>query len=246
MVLMRRKVGIYVVALCVVLQACGTAQDPKPGSEATAGNAGQGGSAGSTNGGSAGQTASIGGRNDESIGFGGVADEPGDGTAGTDAGVGGTAGSGRGGSAGSDAGGALGTGGGGTQATSDKLDVLLVIDNSVSMSDKQDVLDATLPAFMKRLTNPLCVDANHHPVTTQPSSISQPCSTGTREFTAHDFHLAVISTSLGFMAVRCARRPRRATSVLRRSMIAASCSANFARTSAPGRALVSCLGIRRA
>jgi hypothetical protein len=83
------------------------------------------------------------------------------------------------------------------QTQSSKLDVLLVIDNSVSMADKQDVLEATLPAFIKRVTNPLCVDESHKPVATQPTSSSQACITGTREFTANDIHVGVISTSLG-------------------------------------------------
>ena len=80
---------------------------------------------------------------------------------------------------------------------SSKLDVLLVIDNSVSMGDKQAVLEATLPSFVERLTNPLCVDARRKPVATQPSSVTEACITGTREFTANDVHLGVISTSLG-------------------------------------------------
>jgi hypothetical protein len=75
--------------------------------------------------------------------------------------------------------------------------VLLVIDNSVSMADKQGVLEATLPAFLARLTNPLCVDGNHQPVATQPASATLPCVTGTREFTANDIHIGVVSTSLG-------------------------------------------------
>jgi len=193
MLLNRVFVGICLGSVCAVSVACGnTSSDSNPGLGASAGTAGigdldaggsnaQGGSsaAGFTSAGSAG-TAEIGGAGgstESGAGTGGVGD--GNGGAGTGGASGGVAGA------------------AGPQLHSSKLDVLLVIDNSVSMADKQDVLEATLPLFVKRITNPLCVDGSRVPVATQPADISQPCATGTREFTANDIHLGVISTSLG-------------------------------------------------
>jgi hypothetical protein len=191
----RGLLGICVGWVCVLAQACGnTSHDSGGGSGAGSaglgaagaddtsaqggsGNAGTG-TAGTGTAGSLGDSAQAGASDGGNAGEGGAPDVSG-GAGGGSAGSGASAGS------------------GGVQATSSTLDVLLVIDNSESMADKQDVLEATLPAFVKRLTNPLCVDANHQPVATQPTSLSQPCSTGTREFTSNDFHIAVISTSLG-------------------------------------------------
>ena len=130
----------------------------------------------------------------------------------SDAGEGGEAGdSGSGGTAG--VGGALGGTGGtvstggaagyptidiGVQKTSDKLDVLFVVDNSVSMADKQNILRSSLPNFVNRLVNPLCVDAQGKPIATQPTSAAAACASGTREMTpVSDLHLGVITTSIG-------------------------------------------------
>jgi hypothetical protein len=195
MVLKRGLLGICLGSVCAISVACGNTSDG--GSGVAAGSSGSGGStaganaqagsvsAGSGNagatsggsGGSSGKSGNSGEAGNATAGEGGAADETGGG--------GGTSG------------GSAGAGGIGAQAHSSKLDVLLVIDNSVSMSDKQDVLEATLPAFLARLTNPLCVDANHQPVPTQPASVSHPCVSGTREFTANDIHFGVVSTSLG-------------------------------------------------
>jgi hypothetical protein len=195
----RGLLGICLCSACALAQACGnTSHDSGGGSGAgtSAGSAGLGaagaddtsaqggsatagsGNAGSSSAGSAGDSAQAGASDDGNAGEGGAPDASG-GAGGGSAGSGASAGS------------------GGAQATSSTLDVLLVIDNSESMADKQDVLEATLPAFVKRLTNPLCVDVNRQPVATQPTSLGQPCSAGTREFTSNDFHIAVVSTSLG-------------------------------------------------
>src|SRR5450432_4279720 len=205
MFLKRGLLGIGLGCVGALSQACGnTSSDPNAGhagSSATAGSAGLGdGAAGDANAQGGSSTAGS-----ASAGSGGSAAQGGD-TGGTGTGAdGNAAGEGgaidEGGGTGGVSGGAgtAGTGGidTGPQAQSSKLDVLMVIDNSVSMADKQDVLEATLPAFIKRVTNPLCVDANHKPVATQPTSSGLPCVTGTREFTANDIHVGVISTSLG-------------------------------------------------
>ena len=41
----------------------------------------------------------------------------------------------------------------------DKLDVLFMIDNSISMSDKQAILRLAVPDLVNRLVNPICVDS---------------------------------------------------------------------------------------
>jgi len=120
----------------------------------------------------------------------------------------GGSGSGSGGSVGIAAGGAASSagssnasGGGvsiGPQASSDKLDVLFVIDNSLSMGGKQQVLANSLPRFVTRLTNPLCVDTDGTPAIQQPARPSDPCIVGTRESKGvADIHFGVITTSLG-------------------------------------------------
>ncbi len=148
-------------------------------------NAGSGGDAGGGN--TAGAHASTGGAG--SSGVGGALGE---------AGSGGDAGESGG------SGGAIGGTGGlppldvGPQVQANKLDVLFVVDNSPGMANKQSVLSASLPSFVKRLTNPPCVDAQGVPVATQPTSGSAACTTGTRQFApVTDMHLGAITTSLG-------------------------------------------------
>ena len=84
------------------------------------------------------------------------------------------------------------------QQQSDKLDVLFVVDNSGSMRGKQSILAKSLPAFIQRLVNPPCVDAQGAPVSKQPASGAAACLTGTRQFApVKDMHLGAITTSLG-------------------------------------------------
>src|SRR5262245_2080061 len=59
-----------------------------------------------------------------------------------------------------------GTGGtGGTIVTTpaDKVDLLMMIDNSRSMADKQLILALAVPDLLGRLVNPRCVDAAGQP-----------------------------------------------------------------------------------
>src|SRR5687767_10280278 len=46
-----------------------------------------------------------------------------------------------------------------TQSAVDKIDLLLAIDNSVSMADKQAILAAAVPDLVNRLVLPICVNA---------------------------------------------------------------------------------------
>lgn len=99
---------------------------------------------------------------------------------------------------GSDQGGTAGTAGGGTDGgaggtdgssgppaigsqKSSKLDLLLVVDNSASMADKQALLSASSGDLIRRLINPPCVDAAGA-VVDQPSSGTDSCSSGERRF----------------------------------------------------------------
>ena len=84
------------------------------------------------------------------------------------------------------------------QKQSDKLDVLFVLDNSVSMAGKQSILAKSASAFVARLVNPRCVDDKGNPVATQPTSGDADCDSGTREFTpVTDMHIGAITSSLG-------------------------------------------------
>jgi hypothetical protein len=179
--------GLVVIGLFAACAGKSQSGDPR----ATAGNSGSGVAAGAgSDVGAAGNDDGLGGEAGAATGSGGSAGEdqnPGS--------------SGSSGSAGSS-----GTGGTilyppvdiGPQKTSTKLDVLFVVDSSATMADKQNILKLSLPSFVKRLVNPLCVDAQGKPVAIQPASGEAACSSGTRELTpVKDLHLGVITTSLG-------------------------------------------------
>lgn len=77
----------------------------------------------------------------------------------------------------------------------DQLDLLFVIDNSVSMADKQQMLIRAVPAMVERLVNPSCV---------LPGGATTPATDGNcpdgfeREYAPiADIHIGVISSSLG-------------------------------------------------
>src|SRR4051812_19345082 len=60
-----------------------------------------------------------------------------------------------------------------TQSQVDKIDLLLMIDNSRSMADKQAILVAAVPDLVKGLVNPKCVDSKTEvalPPNQQPTS----------------------------------------------------------------------------
>ncbi|HEY5958491.1 MAG TPA: hypothetical protein VIV60_18140, partial [Polyangiaceae bacterium] len=83
----------------------------------------------------------------------------------------------------------------------DKMDILLTIDNSLSMGDKQQVLAAALPQLLRRLTNPDCVDETPGS-TRMPVAMASPdevCAQGLeREFTPiKDIHIGIVTSSLG-------------------------------------------------
>ena len=84
----------------------------------------------------------------------------------------------------------------------DKIDLLLLIDDSGSMADKQQVLAQAVPDLVKRLVSPLCVDDTDRPIDPQPQP-GDDCPGGTaREFEPIlDIHIGVISSSLGALGI---------------------------------------------
>ena len=85
------------------------------------------------------------------------------------------------------------------QATADRIDILLVIDDSGSMTDKQRLLADALPDLVERLTHPACVDPEGTPIASQPVRRTDACPAGSgREFNpVQDMHIGVITTSVG-------------------------------------------------
>lgn len=85
-----------------------------------------------------------------------------------------------------------------------QVDLLFVIDNSVSMADKQELLKEAVPDMIRRLVDPPCVG----PAGAVPATAEGSCPDGTvREFDpVDDIHMGVISSSLGgHGATLCAR-----------------------------------------
>jgi hypothetical protein len=110
-------------------------------------------------------------------------------TLGTGSGGGGTGGSGANG------------GGAGPPMVTDRVDVVLMVDNSRSMAEKQQLLAATVPDLVSGLVNPSCLLADGTPVppNLQPTDPSAACPAGSHRAFAPvlDMHLAVVSSSLG-------------------------------------------------
>lgn len=80
-----------------------------------------------------------------------------------------------------------------------KVDLLFVIDNSLSMTDKQNLLRDAIPPLVERLANPLCVSSDDPPEERRVATPFAPCPPGfTREFEAvNDIHIGIITSSLG-------------------------------------------------
>ncbi len=87
-----------------------------------------------------------------------------------------------------------------TQSSVDKIDLLIVIDNSRSMADKQEILKLAVPDFVGQLVNPLCVDKDGVVAADQPTEPTQECpvSDSKREFDPIlDIHIGVLTSSIG-------------------------------------------------
>ncbi len=81
------------------------------------------------------------------------------------------------------------------QGSIDKIDLLLMVDNSISMADKQELFSQAIPALLLRLIDPLCEDGDGNLV----AKVGGSCPAGTREQFSPiaDLHLGVVSSSLG-------------------------------------------------
>ena len=83
------------------------------------------------------------------------------------------------------------------QAGIDRIDLLFMIDNSSSMSDKQLILETAVPDLVDRLVNPICIDADggQHPAA--PPGERCPGDQHREFVPVTDINVAVISSSLG-------------------------------------------------
>lgn len=81
----------------------------------------------------------------------------------------------------------------------EKLDILFVIDNSISMADKQQIFQTGVPTLVERLINPVCVSTDDPDQIEIAATPTADCSAGfEREFAPlTDVHVGITSTSLG-------------------------------------------------
>ncbi len=86
-----------------------------------------------------------------------------------------------------------------TQSSVVRVDLLLAVDNSRSMADKQQLLALAVPDLIGAFANPPCVDAATGLPTSTPDGPLDPCPAGTRRKIPpiSDIHVGVISSSLG-------------------------------------------------
>jgi hypothetical protein len=77
----------------------------------------------------------------------------------------------------------------------DKIDLLLMIDNSAGMGEKQELLAEAVPTLIARLVTPNCVDRGN---VVGSSDENGQCAVGRPEFPpVHDMHIGIVSSSLG-------------------------------------------------
>jgi hypothetical protein len=90
----------------------------------------------------------------------------------------------------------------------DKVDLLFMIDNSLSMADKQEILSDAVPVLVRRLVTPNCLDAEGRPNGTVTND-SGSCAQGRPEMrSVRDIHIGVITSSLGAHGgTQCATAP---------------------------------------
>ncbi len=79
----------------------------------------------------------------------------------------------------------------------DKLDLLLVVDNSYGLADVQAVLSQTFLDFFNRLANPPCLDINRNPVPVAGPLVECPSGTARESPPLLDIHVGIITSSLG-------------------------------------------------
>jgi hypothetical protein len=78
----------------------------------------------------------------------------------------------------------------------DKIDLLFMIDNSLSMKDKQLILEDAVPVLVERLVTPRCLDGQGNAI--GKADANGRCAAGDPEFIPiKDIHIGVITSSLG-------------------------------------------------
>jgi hypothetical protein len=80
-----------------------------------------------------------------------------------------------------------------------QVDLLLMIDSSRSMADKQQILAFAIPDLVGELLNPPCVDAIGTPTATKPSDPLASCPPGAHRTIVPitDIHVGIVTSSLG-------------------------------------------------
>jgi len=80
----------------------------------------------------------------------------------------------------------------------DKLDLVLVVDNSPGMAEKQSLLQEAVSGLVRHLTLPVCLDERGRPTPTSPGD-GESCPPGQSpaDTLLKDIHVAVVSSSLG-------------------------------------------------
>lgn len=88
---------------------------------------------------------------------------------------------------------------GGGIRLSDKMDLLFVVDNSVSMGDKQQIFAAAIPDLLARLVNPPCLDSTLREPPIQLGTPEEKCPIGyARQFAPlKDIHVGIVTSTLG-------------------------------------------------
>ncbi len=83
-------------------------------------------------------------------------------------------------------------------AVFDKVDLLFVVDNSISMAEEQQVLASSVEKLLRGMINPPCVDSGGG-VVEEPASPEETCPTGSfrRAAPVRDLHIGVISSNMG-------------------------------------------------
>ena len=81
------------------------------------------------------------------------------------------------------------------------VDLLLMIDNSSSMADKQETLASAVPQLLRQLVAPNCVDGAGNlvdPPEVAVLGVEKPCTQGSPEFNpVNNIHIGIVSSSLG-------------------------------------------------
>jgi hypothetical protein len=93
------------------------------------------------------------------------------------------------------------------------VDLLLMVDNSSSMADKQAVLATAVPQLLARLAQPNCLDSNGEVIGQSQMGAIPPCAQGTAEFKpANNIHVGIVTSSLGDHGADRLCSPGRSTS----------------------------------